>query len=99
MVGVMKVLVTSLKRTCACTVVFSAPDPISSHCQPMPLLETPGHSQAGLAQSLVGKLLLSPGSWCTQSFFCALQESVFPVLWSFCNQIPLASKVKFPRSS
>ena len=58
--------------------------------RPMPPLETPGHSQASLAQSLVGTLLLSPGSWCTQGFVSALQESVSPVLWKFCNQIPLA---------
>ena len=32
------------------------------------------------AQSLVGSLLLSPGSWCSQRFVCALQESVSPVL-------------------
>ena len=99
MVGAMKVLVTSLKRTCACTIVFSAPDPTSGHCRPMPLLETPGHAQASLAQSLVGKLLLSPGSWCALGFVCALQESVSPGLWRFCNQILLASKVKFPRGS
>ena len=42
-----------------------------------------------------GSLLLSPGSWCAQGFVCALQESVSPVLWKLCNQIPLASKVKF----
>ena len=35
---------------------------------------------------LVGTLLLSPGSWCTQGFVCALQESVFPVL---CKSWPL----------
>ena len=29
------------------------------------MTETPGHSQASLAQSLVGSLLLSPGSQCT----------------------------------
>ena len=40
----------------------------------------PGHSQASLGQSLVGSLLLFPGSWCRQSFVCALQESVSPVL-------------------
>ena len=34
------------------------------------------HSWASLAQSLVGSLLLSPGSWCTQAFVCSLQESV-----------------------
>ena len=32
-------------------------------------------------------------------FFCTLEESVFPVLWEFCSQIPLAFKVKFPRGS
>ena len=44
------------------TVVFSAPDPTAGHCQPMSSLETPGHPQASLAQSLVGTLPLSPGS-------------------------------------
>ena len=47
--------------------------------------ETPGHSQASLGQSLVGSLLLSPGSWCTEAFVCALQESVSPVLCKFCG--------------
>ena len=50
-------------------------------------------------QSLVGSLLLSSGSLCTQGSVCALPQSVSPVLWKFCNQIPLASKVKFPRDS
>ena len=35
-----------------------------------------GHSQAILGQALVGSLLLSPGSWCIQSFVCALHVSV-----------------------
>ena len=52
-----------------------------------------------MAQSLVGSLLLSPGSSYAQGFVCALQESVSPVLWKFCNQIPLAFKLKFPRGS
>ena len=65
----------------------------------MPPPETPGCRQARLAQSLVGTLLLSPGSWCTQGFVCALQESVSPVLWKFCNQILLAFKVKFSGDS
>ena len=51
--------------------------------RPMPLLETPGHSQASLGQSLVGSLILSPWSWCTQGSVCALQESVSPVLCKF----------------
>ena len=56
----------------------------------MPLPETPGHSWASLGQSLVGSLLLSPGSWCTQVSVCALPESVSPVLckfWLFCGGV------------
>ena len=53
------------------------PNPAAGHCWPMPLLlETPGHPWASLGQSLVGSLLLSPGSWCTWGFVCALQQSV-----------------------
>ena len=47
-------------------------------------------SQASLGQSLVGTLLLPPGSWCIQGFVCALQESVFPVLcqlWRLCGGV------------
>ena len=99
MVGIMKIMATSFKKTCAHTVVFGAPDPAAGHCRPTPPQEMPGHSQASLAQSLVGILFLSPGSWCTCGFVCALQESVSPVLWKFCNQIPLASKIKFPGGS
>ena len=50
---------------------------------PTPLSETSGHSRASLGQSLVGSLLLSPGSWCAQGFVCVLQESVSPVLCKF----------------
>ena len=72
------------------------PDATAGHCQPMPLSETPGHSEASLAQSLEGSLLLSPGCWWAQGFACALHESVSPVLWKLCNQTPMAFKVKFP---
>ena len=44
------------------TVVVSAPDTVAGHCQSTPPPETPGHSQASLAQSLVGWLLLGPGA-------------------------------------
>ena len=47
---------------------IQCPWPQGSRCQPTPLLETSEHSQASLAQSLVGSLLLSPVSWCTQGF-------------------------------
>ena len=46
--------------------------PLPTHTPP----ETPGHSRASLGQSLVGSLLLSPESWCTQGFVYGLQESV-----------------------
>ena len=81
------------------SVVFCAPEPAAGHCQPTCPPETPGPSQVSLAQYLVGSLLLSPGSWCAQGFVCVLQESVSPVLWKFCNQIPLGFKVKFPGGS
>ena len=59
------------------------PDPVAGHRQPTPLLETSGHSQATQGQSLVGSLLLSPGSWCTQGSLCALRESVFQFWWLY----------------
>ena len=83
MVEAMKIMVTSFKRSPACTVALGAPIPAAGHCWPMPLLETPGHSRTSLSQSLVGSLLLSPGSWYTQCSVCALQESVSPVLCKF----------------
>ena len=55
-------------------------NPAAGHCRPMTLPETPGHTWARLDQSLVGLLLLSPGSWRPQVSVCALQESVSPVL-------------------
>ena len=64
MVRVMAVMMTSFKRAYARTVVFSAPYPTTGYCRPTPPLETPGHSQASLAQSFVGhcSFLLGPGA-------------------------------------
>ena len=67
----------------ACTATLSAPNPAAGHCWPKLLTETLGHSQASLGNSLVGSLLLSLESWCTQVFVCAFQESVSPVLSKF----------------
>ena len=63
MVEVMKIMLYSFKKSHAPTVAFSACDLAAGHRQPRPLLETPEHSQASLGQSLMGSLLLSPGSW------------------------------------
>ena len=80
MLEVMKIMATCFKRSHAGTAALSAPDPAAGHRRPSPLPETPGHSWACLGQSLVGSLLFSPGSWCTQGFVSALQESISPVL-------------------
>ena len=72
---IMKIMVTSFKRSHECTATLTSPNSAAGHHQPMPPLETSGHSRASLGQSLVGSLLLSPGSRCTQGSVCALQES------------------------
>jgi len=72
MVEVVKVMATSFKRSHARTATLSAPNPAAGHCRPMPLLETLRHSQASLGQSLMGSLLLFPGSWFAQGSVCAL---------------------------
>ena len=79
MVGVMTVMATSFRWICACTVVFSAPDPKAGHCWPTPPPETPGHSQVSLGQSLTPFSLLLVHT----RVVCALQESVYPVLLKF----------------
>ena len=65
----MKIMPTSFKRCHVSTTTLSAPNPAAGHHWPMPLLETPGHSQASLGH-LVGSLLLSPGSLCTRFRLC-----------------------------
>ena len=83
MVEVMKIMATSFRRSHARTAALSASDPGAVHSQPTPPLETPGHSRACMGQFLVGLLLFSPGSWCTQGFVCTVQLSVSPVLCKF----------------
>ena len=61
MVEVMKIMMTSFKRSHACPSALSNPT-TAGHHRSTPLLETPGHSRATLSQSLVGSLLLGPGS-------------------------------------
>ena len=63
-VDVMKIMVTSFKRPHACTATLCVPNPAVGHHRPTSPLETPGHSQASLGQSLVGScsFLLGPGA-------------------------------------
>ena len=82
MVEVMKIMGTSFKRSHACTATLTDPNTAAGHHKPMPPLKTLGHYWESLAQSLVGSLLLSPGSWCTK--FCLCPPRVyFPVLCKF----------------
>ena len=74
MVEVMKIMVTSFKRSRAGTATLSSPNPIEGHRWPRPLLETPRQSSPRLDQSLVGSLLPSPGSWCAQGSVSAFQN-------------------------
>ena len=76
-----------LQKSHARAAVLSAPNPAAGHCLLTPLLETPEHSRASLGQSLVGSLLLSPGSWCTQGFVCALQVSVSLISVQSLNRV------------
>ena len=77
MVEVMKTMGPPSKGLMQALLISVPPNPAADHCWPMHLPETPGHSWASLGQSLVGSLLLSPGSWYAQGSVCALQVS-FP---------------------
>ena len=79
----MKIMVTSFKRSHACTATLSTPNPAAGHHLPTAPPETPGHSWAYLGQSLVDSLFLSPGSWWAQRFVYALQDFVSAVLSKF----------------
>ena len=71
-----RLMATSFKRSHAGTAAYSAPNLAAGHHPPTPALETPGHSRASLGQTLVGSLLLYPGSWCAQVSVCAIQKSI-----------------------
>ena len=62
MVEVMKIMAISFKGPMHTVVPLSVPNPTAGHRRPTPLPEAPGHSQTSLSQTLVGSLLLSPGS-------------------------------------
>ena len=69
MIGVMTVMAVIppskglIPACCSCQDCCShAPDSMAGHCWPTPPEETPRHLQANLVQSLLGSLLLSPGS-------------------------------------
>ena len=79
MVEVMNIMMTSFKRSHACTATLSAPNPAAGHHWPTPPLENPGHSQASLVSHLWGhsSFLLGPSA---QGPVSSLQESM-PQSW------------------
>ena len=79
LVEVLRIMVTSFKRSHASTVALSAPNPEAGHNQPMPLTETSGHSWASPGQSLVGSLLIFPWVLAHTRFFC-FQGKPFTVI-------------------
>ena len=77
MVEVMKIMEISFKRSHACTAVLTAPNTAAGHHWPMPLLETSGHSQASLGQSLVG--VTAPSFWVlVHKVLSVPSKSLFP---------------------
>ena len=110
MVESMNLMATSFRRFCAPPAVLSAPDPAAGHCRPRlhrRLLDTHGHIWVSLLWGHC-PFLLGPG---VHKVLFVRSKSLFPqscvikILKSksysqkFCNQIPLASKVKFPGGS
>ena len=77
-------------------------DTTAGLCRPTLPPETPGHSQASLAQSLVRTLFLSPGSWCTHILFVPSFPRSVEVLQSnptgLQSQIPWGFSVPLPDS-
>ena len=81
-----EVMMTPFKRSHATTATLSTPNPAAGHHRPMPLLETPGHSQASLGQSLG---VTAPFSWVlVHTRFCLCLPSVyFSVLCKFYGRV------------
>ena len=60
MVNVMKIMVTSFKRSHTHTAALSDPNLAAIHCPLTPLSDAPGHSHTSLGQSLERLQFLSP---------------------------------------
>ena len=88
MVEVMKLTMTAFKRSHACAVILSAPNPTAGHHQPMPLPETPD-TQRQVWISLLWALLPSPELWHTRFHLCP-PRVYFLVpckFWQLCGRV------------
>ena len=92
MVEVMETMVTSFKRSHACTATLSAPSPAAGHPWPTPPPETPGHFQASLCQSLWAhcSFFLGPGAHkvCLSPLRISWRYVVWLWMW-FCSSYHL----------
>ena len=88
----MKIMATSFKRSCTCTIVFSAPDPATVDPHLHQRLSKSGSGSCGVTASFPCVLV------CTRFCLCC-PRVISPVLWKVCNQIPLVFKVKFSGGS
>ena len=73
----MKIMATSFKRSHEGTATVSAPTLQQATADPHFCWRLLDIHRQSLGQSLVGSLLLSPGSWCTQVLFVP-SKSLFP---------------------
>ena len=94
-------MATSFKRTYASTLSLPGllwPLPWPRAVDPRPTRDSHTHRQVWLSL-LWGhcSFLLGPGAHKVLSV--PSKSLCFPVLWKFCNQIPLTFKVRFPRDS
>ena len=80
----MKIMATSFKMSHVCVLLHSVLPTLQQATSPLP--ETPGHSQASLGQSLVGSLLLSPGSWYIQGS-CVPYFPALCKFWQLCGGV------------
>ena len=98
MVEVMKIMATASKGSMQ-ALLHSVPQTLQQ--------ATATHTSPRDCWTLMGKSgsvscgVTAPFSWVLvrTGFVCALQESVSPVLWKLCNQIPLSSKFTFHKGS
>ena len=96
MVEVVKIMVTSFKRSQACTDTVCASNPAAGHPRAMPSLETPGHPQASLLWGHCS-FLLGPGA--QGSCWGHAQWNFNPIFWwraGLCSLLfwPVATSLK-----
>ena len=93
----MKIMLTSFKRSCACTDALSAPDPVACQRQPMSQLETLGLSQASLNWFLVRSLLLFLGVGAHKILFVSSKSLVPQLYLQLMNLSQLVTQQTCPR--